>query len=125
MAGLEDLYREIVLDHYRSPRNRGSLPTPPAVKADGFNPLCGDETHVFVEVRDSVVHDIKIDGQGCSISQSSASMMSSALKGLTVEQSHAMFDAFKLLMGVELDGEPHPGALTARLGDLEAMQGVR
>ena len=81
MSGLEDLYREIILDHYRSPRNRGELATPPAHKTEGFNPLCGDEIVVYVDVDDEgLVTDIKIGGQGCSISQSSASMMSAAVK---------------------------------------------
>ena len=79
MAGLEDLYKEIVLDHYRSPRNRGELETPPAKHAEGFNPLCGDEVHVYVQIDDGIVTDVAIGGEGCSISQASASMMSAAL----------------------------------------------
>ena len=81
MPGLEDLYREIILDHYRSPRNRGELESPPAVRVEGFNPLCGDEIVVTLDVEDGVVADIKIAGTGCSISQSSASLMSAAVKG--------------------------------------------
>src|SRR6201996_2197469 len=90
VSGLEDLYREIILDHYRSPRNRGELETPPATRAEGFNPLCGDEIVVYLELDDpskgddALVSDIRIGGQGCSISQASASMMSSAVKGKTV-----------------------------------------
>ena len=84
MPGLEDLYREIILDHYRNPRNRGELPIPPAHRTEGFNPLCGDEVVVFLDVEDGVVKDLRIAGQGCSISQSSASMMSTAVKGKTV-----------------------------------------
>src|ERR1700720_4049533 len=76
MAGIEDLYREIILDHYRSPRNRGELPAPPAQRVEGFNPLCGDEVVVYVQVQDGTVTDIRFAGQGCSISQSSASLMS-------------------------------------------------
>ncbi len=72
MPGLEDLYREIILDHYRNPRNRGELETPPAISADGHNPLCGDEITLYVLVEDGVVSEIKTNGQGCSISQSSA-----------------------------------------------------
>src|SRR5438105_1943241 len=84
MPGLEDLYREIILDHYRSPRNRGELPVPPARRYEGFNPLCGDEIVVFLDIDDAgVVKDVRISGQGCSISQSSASMMSAAIKGKT------------------------------------------
>ena len=68
MPGLEDLYREIILDHYRSPRNRGELSVPPATKAEGFNPLCGDEVVLYLDIDpdSEVVRDVKIDGQGCS-----------------------------------------------------------
>ena len=87
MPGLEDLYREIILDHYRNPRNRGELEVPPAHRVEGFNPLCGDEIVVYLDVDDGgVVTDIRIGGQGCSISQSSASMMSAAVKGKTIDE---------------------------------------
>jgi nitrogen fixation NifU-like protein len=137
MPGLEDLYREIILDHYRNPRNRGELPTPPAHRVEGFNPLCGDEIVVFLEVEDGKVTDLRIGGQGCSISQSSASMMSSAVKGKTVPEARGLIRAFKAMMSIHeqrLDtdessaSEPEAAAdLTepgAKLGDLEALQGV-
>jgi nitrogen fixation protein NifU and related proteins len=131
MPGLEDLYREIILDHYRSPRNRGELAVPPAVKAEGFNPLCGDEIVVFVDVEDGVVTDIKVGGQGCSISQSSASMMSQAVKGKTVEEARSVIRSFKGMMSIhEGDGEPEAAEdlseedALRRLGDLAALQGV-
>jgi nitrogen fixation NifU-like protein len=128
MPGLEDLYREIILDHYRSPRNRGTLETPPAVKAEGHNPLCGDEIQVYVLVRDGVVEDIRVSGQGCSISQSSASMMSSAVKGKTVDEVARIIRRFKTMMSIEderavSDGEDRALA-DVKLGDLEALQGV-
>ena len=88
MTGLEDLYREIILDHYRSPRNRGELPAPPAQRVEGFNPLCGDE--VVVYVRRTGRHGAATSaspGKGCSISQSSASLMSAAVKGKTVAEA--------------------------------------
>jgi nitrogen fixation NifU-like protein len=87
MPGLEDLYREIILDHYRSPRNRGELPVPPARKVEGFNPLCGDEVVLYVDIDPDTdtVRDVKIEGQGCSISQASTSMMSAAVKGKSIE----------------------------------------
>src|SRR5688572_29257288 len=72
LMALEDLYREIILDHYRNPRNRGELP-PPAQKIEGFNPLCGDEVLLYLDIDDGVIRNVKISGQGCSISQSSAS----------------------------------------------------
>jgi len=73
MSNLDDLYREIILDHYRTPRNRGEL-APPAVKAEGFNPLCGDEITVYLDVTNGVITDIKLTGHGCSISQAMAGL---------------------------------------------------
>src|SRR5438270_5124613 len=131
MPGLEDLYREIILDHYRNPRNRGELPAPPAKRVEGFNPLCGDEVVVFLDVGDDgLVRDIKIDGQGCSISQSSASMMSAAVKGKTVDEARAMTRSFKAMMSIHessLDGAEGDAAGVdpeIKLGDLEALRGV-
>jgi nitrogen fixation NifU-like protein len=133
MPGLEDLYREIILDHYRSPRNRGELPVPPAHKVEGFNPLCGDEVVLYLEVDPSgTVTDLKIAGQGCSISQASTSMMSAAVKGKSVDEARKLIRAFKALMSIhesKLEGEGDGADLQAelegvRLGDLEALQGV-
>lgn len=141
MSGLEDLYREIILDHYRSPRNRGQLETPPAHRTEGFNPLCGDEVVIYVDVDDDgVISDIKIDGQGCSISQSSASMMSAAVKGRTVEEARNLTSTFKSMMSIHEhdiggDGsESETGLADASaqngidadmpLGDIEALRGV-
>ena len=120
MPGLEDLYREIILDHYRTPRNRGELP-PPARHAEGHNPLCGDEITVYLDLDGDVVNDVKVSGQGCSISQSSASMMSAAIKGKNVAEVRALVRKFKGMMSIETDGEP---AIDVPLGDLEALQGV-
>jgi len=134
MAGLEDLYREIILDHYRSPRNRGELPVPPAHKVEGFNPLCGDEVVLYIDVDpdSDTVTDVKIAGQGCSISQASTSMMSAAVKGKSLEETRQLIRAFKALMSIhesKLEGESDGSDLQAdlegvRLGDLEALQGV-
>ena len=125
MPGLEDLYREIILDHYRTPRNRGELP-PPAAHAVGHNPLCGDEIDVYLQVANDVVTDVKVGGQGCSISQSSASMMSQAIKGHSVAEVRALVRRFKGMMSIDEDaaeGEQIPDA-DIKLGDLEALQGV-
>ncbi len=135
MAGLEDLYREIILDHYRAPRNRGELPVPPAHRVEGFNPLCGDEVVLYLEVTDGVITDVKIEGQGCSISQASTSMMSAAVKGKSVADARTLTRAFKALMSIHEskiggDGEADEVDTAAdelagvRLGDLEALQGV-
>ncbi len=132
MPGLEDLYREIILDHYRSPRNRGELVVPPAARAEGFNPLCGDEIVVYIDVDDEgTIRDIAIGGQGCSISQSSASMMSAAVKGHTVEEARQLISAFKSMMSIHEndlddvdDHEDHTEIETVELGDLDALRGV-
>lgn len=131
MPGLDDLYREIILDHYRSPRNRGELPVPPARHAEGHNPLCGDEITVFLDVADvdgvPTVSDVKVSGQGCSISQSSASMMSQAVKGKSVADAEALFHRFKTLMGVgtgDADDAGLDDEQIRSLGDLAALQGV-
>ena len=100
MTGIEDLYREIILDHYRSPRNRGELESPPAERVEGFNPLCGDEVVVTLEVNEDVVSDIKIAGTGCSISQSSASLMSAAVKGKPVPEVRELIRTFKGMMSI-------------------------
>lgn len=128
MPGLEDLYREIILDHYRNPRNRGELETPPATMAEGFNPLCGDEIKVYLMVENGLVTDIKVNGVGCSVSQSSASMMTQAVKGKTLEQARDVIHSFKSMFSAHDDG--HDGdahdhsAELAKLGDLQALQGV-
>ena len=133
MPGLEDLYREIILDHYRNPRNRGELDSPPAHKTEGFNPLCGDEIVVYVDLEGDTIADIKIGGQGCSISQSSASMMSAAVKGKTLDEVRDITKAFKAMMSIHessLEGEGDGGVdeledvPDVKLGDLEALRGV-
>jgi nitrogen fixation NifU-like protein len=122
MPGLEDLYREIILDHYKSPRNRGEL-EPPAIRAEGHNPLCGDEIQVYLQVEDGIVSDVKISGQGCSISQSSASMMSAAVKGKKIEDVRALVARFRHMMSIDEENDS-PIDDSVPLGDLEALQGV-
>lgn len=139
MSGLEDLYREILLDHYRNPRHRGELEVPPAIRAEGFNPLCGDEVIVYVDVDpDDVVQAVAIGGQGCSISQSSASMMAAGIKGRQVTEVRRLVRAFKSMMSIhshEIGGDDEDddgdgggggedGSGNVKLGDLEALRGV-
>ena len=136
MAGLEDLYREIILDHYRSPRNRGQLPAPPARRVEGFNPLCGDEVILYVDIDDAGrIADIKVDGQGCSISQSSASMMTAAVKGRSEAEARELIRSFKAMMSIHergldgdgsdgADGAPAPPHPSVDMGELEALRGV-
>jgi nitrogen fixation NifU-like protein len=135
VAGLEDLYREIILDHYRNPRNLGELPVPPAVRAEGFNPLCGDEVVVTLALDGERLTEVRQAGQGCSISRSSASMMTVAVKDRSVTDARALVRKVKAMMSVheaQLDGEdPLDGAEEAdgsanpeELGDVAALQGV-
>jgi nitrogen fixation protein NifU and related proteins len=123
---LEELYREVILDHYRNPRNRAPLTTV-AATADGVNPLCGDEIHLELDFDGDAVTAVSVTGHGCSISQSSASMMSEAIKGKTREEIEHLIDRFRAMMDLESNGSDaldpdRPGAV---LGDLEALQGVR
>ena len=126
LMALEELYREVILDHYRNPRNQGHLDSPDA-KAQGVNPLCGDEINIEVSFSDGVVSDVAIDGQGCSISQSSASMMTEAIKGKTRDEIDELVKKFRTMMSLDEGEDPgldpeRPGAV---LGDIEALQGVR
>ena len=123
---LEDLYRDVILDHYRNPRHRRPLEHPEAT-AEGVNPLCGDEVTVELTFDGDRVSDVAVTGQGCSISQSSASMMSEAITGKTRAEIAEIAERFHQMMTSEdeaaagLDPD-RPGAV---LGDLEALQGVR
>ena len=128
MSQLDDLYKEIILDHYRSPRNRGELPAP-AHRTEGFNPLCGDEIVVYVDVAEGRLRDIKLTGHGCSISQASSSLMTSAVKGKELGEVRATIDTFKTMMTSREahldDSEPHGGVSELRrLGELAALAGV-
>jgi nitrogen fixation NifU-like protein len=129
---LEELYREVILDHYRNPRNKGHLDHPEAT-AQGVNPLCGDEINIEISFEADKVSEVAVSGQGCSISQSSASMMTEAIKGKTREEIAGLVAKFRQMMsldqsvesdqgdGLGLDPE-RPGSV---LGDIEALQGVR
>jgi nitrogen fixation NifU-like protein len=95
------------------------------VRAEGHNPLCGDEIQVYLDVKDGIVSDIKIGGQGCSISQSSASMMSAAVKGKPVAEIRNLVRRFKHMMSIEEDETvSEPIDESQPLGDLEALRGV-
>lgn len=129
MSSLNDLYREVILDHYRAPRNRGELPTPPAIKSEGKNPVCGDELTLYVEVEDSNVKDAKIMGSGCSISMASASMMTKAIIGKSVEEARETIKAFKAMMDIheqtlETEQSVDQDKAKTDLGELEALTGV-
>ena len=114
---LDELYRELILDHYRNPRNRAPLESP-AVVAEGYNPLCGDEVELRLNIEGDVVSDVSFTARGCSISQASGSMMTEAIKGKTVAQVRALVALFTRMM---TDPEFVP---EEDVGDLEALQGV-
>ncbi len=117
---LRDLYQQVILDHSRKPRNYGELPAP-CLHAHGDNPSCGDEIDVWVKLDDSgTIEDLKFKGQGCAISQASASMMTQKVKGKTTAQAAAMREDFRrIVMG---DGPP---ADEDALGELILLEGVQ
>jgi nitrogen fixation NifU-like protein len=116
----DDLYREVILDHYRHPRNMGKLEAPD-VCVKGVNPLCGDAIELTFIVRDGKIDDIKMAGNGCSISQSSASMMTEALKGKSLADSAGLAGAFKKMMLENVPADQLPDDLE----DLSVLEGVR
>ena len=124
---LEELYREVILDHYRNPRNRVPLDHPD-FEAEGVNPLCGDEVKVELRFDDGSVSEVSVRGHGCSISQSSGSMMGEAIKGLTRESVVELADRFQKMLTSPEDNDdpdgspPEPGSV---MGELDALQGVR
>jgi nitrogen fixation protein NifU and related proteins len=117
VPGLDELYREVILEHYKNPRNRGHLEHPDVANR-GHNPLCGDEIEISLALKDGKVDDIRFQGRGCSISQASASMLTEAVKGKDLGEARALIEQFKSLMrGDDVSIED--------VGDIEALQGVR
>jgi nitrogen fixation NifU-like protein len=114
---LEELYQEIILDHYRRPRNKGKV-SPADFQARDNNPLCGDEVEITVRVADGKIAEIKFDGHGCSISQSSASIMTQKLAGKTPSEAQVFIEQF---LGMMRGSVPFGGR---ELGDLKALEGV-
>ena len=122
---LEELYREVILDHYRNPRHKGSLSNAD-FHAEGLNPSCGDEFSLDLVVKGGVITEIATQGQGCSISQASGSMMADIVKGKTVDEVEDITSKFKIMMAIKEGEQPvDPAGPGAILGDLEALQGVR
>ena len=115
---LDQLYRSVIMDHYKNPRNKGSLEED-SVTIDMNNPTCGDRIHLTLKAEDGIVKDAKFDGEGCSISMSSASMMTQIIKGKKIEEALELADIFsKMMLGEEFDVDKYD------LGDVEALQGV-
>ena len=120
MSDLQDLYQELILDHYKRPRNVGRIEQPDG-RADGNNPLCGDKLTVFLKLDGNVVSDVRFDGIGCAISTASASLMTEAVKGKTLDEAGAIFRKFHALVTDEsADANEGP-----ELGKLAALLGVR
>lgn len=117
---LDELYRDVILDHYSHPRNRG-VAEPADTTREGANPLCGDEIRVSLRVRDGVIEDVRFEGKGCSISQASASMMTDQIKGKPVAEANRLIAAFKAMMHTSAGADVAPDDL----GDLVALSGVR
>lgn len=125
MSDLRALYQEVILDHYKHPRNFGSLDEPMR-RVEGYNPLCGDSLVLYVRLNgDDRIDDIAFEGQGCAISTASASLMTEAVKGRTLAEAEEIVRRFHTLLTAggrdvevseELDGD---------LGKLEALSGVR
>ena len=115
---LDDLYRDVVMDHYKQPRNRGTMDEADVV-VEGANPLCGDEITLWLDVQEGVVQHVRFAGHGCSISQASASIMTEAIKGRHVEEIESIVTAFR---GMMLEGADPDEEL---LGDGIALEGVK
>jgi nitrogen fixation NifU-like protein len=114
---LEELYKEVILDHYRTPRNKGRL-DPHDIAIERNNPLCGDEIELFLRFDGETLEGIAFDGKGCSISQASASMMTEKVKGLETKAAAAMAESIKKMMAGEEEGD------ASTLGDLVSLKGV-
>lgn len=118
MSGLDELYKEVILDHYRSPRNRGKL-DPSDFDVHRDNPLCGDEVHLYGVIQDGSLSGISFEGKGCSISQASTSMMTEKVKGASIGEVEELARQFKAMMQGDASADPE------KLGDLAALQGVQ
>lgn len=114
-ADLTDLYQQVILDHNRRPRNRGQLPTANRV-AHGDNPSCGDQCSVYLRLDGDKIAELSFDGSGCAISQASASLMTTQLKGKTAAEAQALFDEFHHIITT--------GEVPEELNDLAAFAGV-
>jgi len=119
MNDLRDLYQDTILEHYKKPRNFHDLPDATA-HADGYNPLCGDKVKVYLKMTDGVVTDVAFEGSGCAISTASASIMTEALKGKTVDEANRLFTTLH-----DLVTEQGPQPDSAGLGKLAVFGGVR
>ncbi len=118
---LSELYQELILDHNKSPRNRRPMPDA-NFEADGHNPLCGDQIHVYLHVKDGVIEDVSFQGQGCAISTASSSLMTEAVKGRSIEEADALFRKFQQMV---TNHDHHIAFEGDELEKLEALAGVK
>jgi len=119
MSELDDLYQEVILDHNKSPRNFRAIADADR-KADGYNPLCGDQVTVFLKLENGRIKDVSFQGSGCAISKASASLMTAELKGKTAAEAELLFDnVHKMLTGTSADGDEAEG-----VGKLAILSGV-
>ena len=114
---LEELYKEVILDHYRAPRNKGRV-DPHDVALERNNPLCGDELELFLRYDGDTLEAVGFEGKGCSISQASASMMTEKIQSLSIKDATAVAESIKRMMAGEEEGDPN------ELGDLVSLKGV-
>ena len=115
---LDELYREVILDHFKSSNHAGELPDA-QIKAEGNNPLCGDEMTFFLKLGDGHIQQVRFRGKGCAISQAAASMLAQQLERKTLPEARRLIDTMKAMMQGH---EPDP---SVDLGDLEVLAGVR
>lgn len=121
MFELRDLYQQVIVDHNKSPRNFGKLASFNH-EADGYNPLCGDKLHIYLNVSDNgIIEDVSFEGEGCAISVASASLMTDALKGTPLAAFQQRFEGFQHMVTADIDEEPD----TDVLGKLAVLSGVR
>jgi len=117
MSDLRELYQQVILDHYKNPRNYREISD--AVRVEGYNPLCGDHYTVFVQLDGEKIEDVSFTGSGCAISKASASVMSSTVKGKSKDEAEKLFDTFHKLVTGDMSG-----LSAADLGRLAAFSGV-
>ena len=120
MSELSELYQQVILDHNKKPRNFHKMKAANR-RAEGYNPLCGDQLTVYLDLEDEIVRDISFEGSGCAISKASASMMTQSLKGKTRQEAETLFHEFHGMVTGELDEEAEPN----NLGRLTIFAGVR
>ncbi len=125
MGSLDELYREIILDHFKSPHNMGRLPNP-TLQGEGTNPLCGDSVTLTLRLEENKIKDIRFDGHGCAISQSSSSMMTDAVLGKSISEIKNLGKSFKSVFGIKDNPEePVKPMNVEEMGDLAALEGVK